>query len=297
MSAAKIATLSLGSAMLLAACQNVDVGQIARALPLPAPVQSAARFGSEALPAARGAFGDMDEPEEIELGRSVAANVGSRYPLLRDRDLTRYVALVGNVVAARSERPDLRYYFAVLDSPEVNAFAAPGGFVFITRGALALMRDEATLAGVLGHEIAHVALMHGSDAIKAEKRKQIAVLGLREGLQYAPVGAFSGLIASTADVFADQIVLKGFSRADEEAADRAGFRYATSAGYDAGGLRDFLAAMVQVGDKSATSTRFFSTHPGTPERLQEQERLVKTQPTGGQRNAARFQQAVGKRAG
>ena len=99
----------------------------------------------------RGATTDIDEPEEVELGRAVSSAVGSRYTLLRDDPLTRYVALVGNAVALQSDRPDIRYYFGVLDTEEVNAFAAPGGYVFITRGTLRLMRDEATLAAVLGH--------------------------------------------------------------------------------------------------------------------------------------------------
>lgn len=135
--------------------------------------------------------------------------MGGRYRVLRDRALTRYVALVGNAVAAHSDRPDLRYYFAVLDADEVNAFAAPGGFVFVTRGALRLMRDEAALGGVLGHEIAHVALRHGVDAIKAQKQKELAVFGLREGLAQSRAAAFTSVIASTTDFFVEQIVLKG----------------------------------------------------------------------------------------
>ena len=122
----------------------------------------------------RGASTDIDEPEEIELGRAVASAVGSRYTLLRDEPLTRYVALVGNSVALQSDRPDIRYYFGVLDTDEVNAFAAPGGYVFITRGTLRLMRDEATLAGVLGHEIGHIALKHHVSAIKDQKQKAVA---------------------------------------------------------------------------------------------------------------------------
>lgn len=249
---------------------------------------------TEGAGTARAAFTDMDEPQEIELGRAVTAAIGGRYPLLRDRELTRYVALVGNAVAAQSERPDVRYYFAVLDTAEVNAFAAPGGFVFITRGALALMRDEATLAGVLGHEAAHVALRHGVEAVKAQKRKELALLGLREGLSFTQAAPFTEAIGSAADALVEQVVLKGFSRTEESAADRAGLEYARRAGYDAAGLRDFLAALQARSGRDAGLARFFSTHPGTDERLREQDEMLRGQPVG-RRNAERFVRAVATR--
>lgn len=242
-------------------------------------------------PTVRGAFTDMDEPQEIELGRAVTAGIGAHYRILRDRELTRYVALVGGAVAAHSERPDLRYYFAVLDTPEVNAFAAPGGFVFVTRGALGLMRDEATLAGVLGHEVGHIALRHGVNTIKAQKRKELALLGLREGLAQTRAAPFTEAISSAADVLTEQILFKGYSRAEEMEADQAGFRYAARAGYDPAGLRDFLAFLLERGEKDSALARFFSTHPATQDRLQEQERLLRDRP-GGRRNPERFARAV-----
>ena len=271
-------------ALALAGCGGrMDVGSI---------VQSAQTMVTQGPGALTGAFADMDEPQEIELGRAITANIGSRYKLLRDPALTRYVAQVGNAVAARSERPDLRYYFAVLDAPEVNAFAAPGGFVFVTRGALALMRDEAMLAGVLGHEVAHVALRHGVDAVKAAKRKDLAVLGLQQGLRFTSAAPFTQAISLAADTVAEQIVLKGFSRVEEEAADRAGFQYARAAGYDAAGLRDFLAALVQRGAGDTRTATFFSTHPGTEDRVKEQEKLLADAPGRGQRTPERFANAV-----
>lgn len=242
----------------------------------------------------RGAFGEMDEPEEVELGRAIAAAVGARYKISRDRNLTRYVALVGNTVAAASDRPDIRYYFAVLDSDEINALAAPGGFVFLTRGALALMNDEAALAGVLGHEVGHVALRHHAETIKAQKQKNLAVMGLQQGLSFTRVGAFSGLIGATADALAEQIVLKGHSRAEEMESDKVGFQYAARAGYDPAGLRDFLAALAAKGTRDAGVAKFFSTHPGTEDRLQEQAKMRQTFTAGGKREAARFAAALGR---
>ncbi|HEU5196977.1 MAG TPA: M48 family metalloprotease [Methylomirabilota bacterium] len=254
----------------------------------------------------RGATADIDEPEEIELGRSVATALGSRYKLMRDEPLTRYVALVGNSVALQSDRPDLKYYFGVLDSDEINAFAAPGGYIFITRGTLAVMRDEATLAGVLGHEIGHIALRHHNETIKDQKKaavsKGIGTTALQIGSGFIPgVGGAvtSGVVNSPLmNLAADGLVnaaLKGFSRAEEEQADMVGYKYAAKAGYDPAGLRDFLKAVQDTGTQPAKTGLFEkwgSTHPGGPERLKEQENQLKTLPPGGRRAAARFETAM-----
>jgi predicted Zn-dependent protease len=246
---------------------------------------------------ARGAFVDIDEPEEIELGRSITAAVGARYRVLRDPALTKYVALVGNAVTATSDRPDIRYYFAVLDTPQINAFAAPGGFVFISRGALDVMADEAALAGVLGHEIGHIALRHHGETIKTEKRKALFVKGggaFAQATTKVPAASL-GFITAAADAVLEGVVVKGHSRGEESESDKVGFQYAARAGYDPAGLREFLAALKAKGPSDAGATGFFSTHPGIDERLQEQAKLRESWSGGGKREAARFAQAV-KRA-
>lgn len=267
--------------------------------------------GGQTTPADfRGATADIDEPEEIELGRSVATALGSRYKLLRDEPLTRYVALVGNAVALQSDRPDLRYYFGVLDTEEINAFAAPGGYVFITRGTLTLMRDEATLAAVLGHEVGHIALRHHLETIKDQKKtalgKGIGTTAFQIGSGFIP--GVGGTVASgvahspLTNLLADgavSLVLKGWSRGEEEQADAVGLKYATRAGYEAGGLRNFLKAVQDTGSQPAKSGFFATwraTHPGTEERLKEQENQLKTAPAGGRRAAARFETAMGASA-
>jgi beta-barrel assembly-enhancing protease len=235
---------------------------------------------------------DMEEPEEIELGRATSAIIGSRYPLLRDEALTRYVALVGNTVALRSERPDMRYYFGVLDSDDVNAVAAAGGYIFVTRGALALMRDEAALAGVLGHEVGHIALRHHDATIKGSRRKAAAVSGLQAGASFTSAGQFNQLIGLGADALGD-LALKGFGQKEEGAADVVGFKYAAAAGYDPAGLRDFLKTLQARGSQPAIA-QFVSTHPGVEDRLREQEKLLTQAPAGGRRNVARFEQAIAR---
>ena len=260
--------------------------------------------GGQTTPADyRAATTDIEEAEEIELGRAVTAALGARYKLLRDEPITRYVALVGNAVAVQSDRPDLKYYFGVLDSDEVNAFAAPGGYVFVTRGTLNLIRDEATLAGVLGHEVGHIALRHHVESIKKEKtaalNKGVGLSLLRMGVGFAP--GVGGAVASTAvnsplmNLLADKVVegvLRGFDRREEGEADVVGFKYAGRAAYDPAGLRDFLKTTQDRGAQPDVG-KFFSTHPGIADRLKEQDAQLKTVPAGGRRAVARYETAMG----
>ena len=245
---------------------------------------------------------DIEEPEEIELGRAVTAALGARYKLLRDEPVTRYVALVGNAVALHSDRPDLKYYFGVLDTDEVNAFAAPGGYVFITRGTLGLIRDEATLAGVLGHEVGHIALRHHVESIKKEKQaalqKGIGMSLARIGLAFAPGvgGAAASAVANSPvmNFVADRLVegvLRGFDRREEGEADVVGIKYAARAGYDPAGLRDFLKTTQEHGAEPQVK-QFFPSHPGIADRLKEQETQLKAMPAGGRRVAGRFETAT-----
>jgi len=255
----------------------------------------------------RAATTDIDEPEEIELGRAVTTAFGSRYKLLRDEPVTRYVALVGNAVAIQSDRPDIRYYFGILDTDEINAFAAPGGYILVTRGSLALMRDEATLAGVLGHEVGHVALRHFNETIKEERQTALKKAGFLSvaqlGLGFANVGGMGGVALHTFGPIAIKAgadgafgaLLKGHSRKEEGEADVVGFKYAARAGYDPSGLRDFLQAVQDSGKvpaKSGIFANWSATHPGTEDRLKDQEAQLKTVPAGGRRATARFETAM-----
>jgi len=270
-------------AVLAVGCAGLDVSNVLQGgMKL---VQSADTF--------RGATADIDEPEEVELGRAVTALIGSRYPLLRNEALTRYVALVGNAVALRSDRPDMRYYFGVLDTEDLNALAAPGGYIFITRGVLGLMRDEAMLAGVLGHEVGHISLHHHAKSIKAEKRKAALKTGTEVGMTFTRASVLTPAVGLTIDGLGE-LALKGFSREEEGESDGVGFKYAAAAGYDPAGLRDFLQTLKDRGGKEAAVSSFMSTHPGAEERLREQDALVAKNTTPGRRNAERFQRALAR---
>jgi len=269
-------------------CQGANPHQIVGA------VMGTGPGGSNIFSDLRGATVDIDEPEEVELGRSFTAAVGGRYKVSRDAGLTKYVALVGNEVAATSDRPDLRYYFAVLDTPEPNAFAAPGGFIFISRGALELMSDEAELAGVLGHEVGHVALKHHGEAIKDQKRKALLTRGAQiAGSSFSQSAPFVGLIGVMVDGVIEQTLIKGFSRSEEMASYKVGFQYAARAGYEPAGLRGFLATL-KAKSADAGVVKFNSTHPGLDDRLQEQAKLRDEYKGTGKRETLRFAQAMGR---
>jgi predicted Zn-dependent protease len=173
----------------------------------------------------------ITDADERKIGEKVSEMVILEYGVLQDKAVTKYVTLVGTVLAQASSRPDLKWEFIVLDTDGVNAFASPGGLVHITKGALGLIKSEAELAGVLGHEIAHVTGKHTVNAIKKNKTFKLAA-------DVAP--GSNEYIEGIAGAAYDNIVEKGFDRGDEEDADEKGLRLANKAGYDPSGLAGFL---------------------------------------------------------
>ena len=133
-------------------------------------------------------FDDMNitEEEEVKLGGDVSVKIRQRFGVVQDAAVHKYVTLVGTMLTEQTTRPKLPWTFIVLDTDGVNAFAAPGGFVHITRGALALIKSEAELAGVIGHEIAHVAQKHTVNAIRKSKGVQIGTSETRHEPQRVP---------------------------------------------------------------------------------------------------------------
>jgi predicted Zn-dependent protease len=173
----------------------------------------------------------ISEEEEIQLGQAISRKIRERYGVVQDRDETRYLSMVGLMVARKTDRPHLPYRFIILDSGSVNAFAVPGGIVQITRGALAAIGSEEEFAGVLGHEVAHITLKHTIKAIK--KDKSIDVASSASGLDD------NVLMAKLADRATD-MVLAGYGREQEVNSDQAGVVFAAGAGYSQEGLLRFL---------------------------------------------------------
>lgn len=213
----------------------------------------------------------MTVDQERELGREVAAKMIAAFHVYRNDALTRYVNEVGATVAAKSERQDIQYHFAVLDSDEINAFSAPGGYVFVTRAALMLCQDESELAGVLAHEVGHISGKHVVHMI--EKDKKLSA-GVNEASAYTPGSAYLQNITKNVLI---KIFTEGLAPADEFDADARGVRYAHDAGYPAGGLERFLAQLDKATQSGAAQTSITKTHPPVQERDQRIQQLIAQQ--------------------
>ncbi len=232
----------------------------------------------------------MSRDDEMKVGRKehpkVLRGFGGAYA---DRDLGAYVESVGRRLAAVAEVKGLPYSFTVLNDETVNAFALPGGYVYVTRGLLALVDDEAQLAAVMAHEIGHITARHTAQRYSKAMATNLGinVLGVVAGLFGAPPGV-STLASMGADLY-----LKGYSREQEMEADMLGVRYLARAGYHTGAMTAFfhkLTAFQQleaalVGDPEATE-RFTltSTHPRTAERIEQAVRLAKVAPPAAPRS-------------
>ena len=233
------------------------VGTVSLVLGAPGPAGAQPPIGSILKRAQQVRELVITEQDEINLGAGVSEKVRVRYGVVQDVNVHRYVALVGSVLTQASSRPNLPWQFIVLDTDGVNAFAAPGGFIHITRGALALMGSEAELAGVLAHEIVHVTGKHTINAIKKGKMIQI---GADETLKDKKV--FSALVDKTTD-----LVMAGFGRGEELESDKEGLQLANSVGYSPAGLGAFLKRLADR-NKSATEKQgLFASHPEMQERL------------------------------
>jgi len=215
----------------------------------PVSVSDAVKGGVQGVQAV-----SIDDTREANLGRNVALQITTRYGVIHDKRIERYVTLVGLTVADASPRTDYPYCFAVLNTDKVNAFSGPCGFVMITRGALAQMRDESELAGVLGHEIGHINKQHGKAAAS------------RAGVAGALGTAFKntiGQFGKLSDVCTNA-VLNGFSEPEENDADAEGVRYAAAAGYNPEGYLHFLQRMAAAQGGQAAP---FASHPGLADRV------------------------------
>jgi beta-barrel assembly-enhancing protease len=201
----------------------------------------------------------ITDAEERELGALVSQKVRERYGVVQDAAVHRYVTLVGQIVAQATGESDMTWTFVVLDTDAVNAFAAPGGFVHITRGALALIQDEAELAGVLGHEIIHVTEKHTIRAIQKNKSIQ---MGADEKLS----GNAALLNRLVENVYLD-IVEKGFGRGEEMESDEKALEAANKLGYAPQGLSRFLTRLQERNKASKEKRGLFASHPEMKERL------------------------------
>lgn len=204
---------------------------------------------------------EIDEPKEIALGNEFAASLLGAKPLLNDPALQRYVNTLGRWLASQTERPDLPWTFAVLDDVGFNAFATPGGNIFVTRGLLARMRSESELAGVLAHEIAHVLRKHHLNAIR-----NAGGVGVFADLAASQLKWDANLKTFAANVFKD-LYAKGLDKADEYDADRVGVVIAARAGFDPYGLPAVIQTLQAHSAQDNNFSLQFETHPSPADRL------------------------------
>jgi len=260
---AVLATVATGSSAIdldkLKQLQDKLKNPARQSSPAPQAPAAAQPSPSSQLPAIP-PLGNVPEADEIRIGRHIAGNLLGAAPLVNDPALQSYVNRVGRWVASSSERPDLKWTFGVMESNDVNAFAAPGGYVFLTRGLYRLIRDEAELAGVLGHEIGHVVRKHH---LKVLQKSQ--AIGVGSDLLKKQIGdkkIAKDLIGSGAEILA-----RGLDKSAEFEADRIGVVLAVRAGYDAFGLPAVLQEIGAAAGDSSRVALLFKTHPHPEERL------------------------------
>jgi len=235
-------------ALLLQTAQAFDFGQ---------ELRNAARELQK--PGGSANLGGYSEEEEVAIGRQIAGNLLGAAPLVQDKKLQKYVNNVGRWVATQSERPDLVWHFGVIDSSDINAFAAPGGYIFVTRGLYKLLNDEAELAGVLAHEIGHVISKHHLKILQQGKMLDLGSKLLGKQVGDDKIGR---LIGSGAE-----IVSRSLDKGAEFEADRIGVVLAARAGYDAYGLPGVLQEIGHSATDDSSVALLFKTHPHPDDRL------------------------------
>ena len=243
---------------------------------------------------------EYTQEEEIQLGEGLAAGFLGAAPLHKDERLQRYVNRVGRWIAAHSERADLPWTFGVIENETINAFAMPGGTVIISHGLLKRLQNESELAGVLGHEIAHVVQKHQLQAIQAGARGDLAA---SLGKEYAgnriarggdAFGLKSQLASAAVDLAKNGFFLKPLDRSLEYEADRMGVVLAARAGYDPYGFVAVLQMLALV--KETDEGGILATHPSAVDRIAELEKVVPAlEKYAGQTVEPRFKQTIGAR--
>lgn len=204
--------------------------------------------------------------QEASVGAQEHQKVQQTFGDFVDGPVADYVSRIGNKIAAHTERKDVQYKFFVIDSPVVNAFALPGGYIYVSRGLLALANSEAEVAGVLGHEIGHITARHA-----AERVSQGALVGLGAAILSAAVGDPG---VSRAAGLGSELYIKSYSRGQESQADELGVRYISRSGYDTMAMAGFLNSLDQdskleqkISGQKESRFNYFSTHPVTHDRV------------------------------
>lgn len=218
----------------------------------------------------------ITDEEEIEIGREVAAEVEAEFSVYHNAAQLARVSDIGRAIIPYTDRPHIPYTFTLLDTTEVNAFAVPGGFIYVTRGMLDFVHDDDELAAVIGHELAHVARRHGAEQLEA---LAVAEAGARWLLDREPQleDIYDTEEGAMATEMTAVLLLNGWSRQNEYEADEYGTIYMARAGYDARAairLFNHMERAFAEGEEDALS-RLFATHPPFPDRVQNIEEVIR----------------------
>jgi predicted Zn-dependent protease len=219
----------------------------------------------------------VSEEREIAMGQENDAQIRKEMGSYEGRELQEYVTSVGMKLAVNSERPNLPWHFTVVDVPAINAFALPGGYIYITRGILPYLDDESQLAGVLGHEIGHVTARH---SVNQQSKSTLAQIGLIGAAIAAPGGQ---QLAQAGGVGLGALFLK-YGRDDEAQADQLGVRYASRAGWDPAGIPRMLTTLGRIEEASDSKgvPNWLATHPPADDRVQRVQAAVREAEGGAQ---------------
>ncbi|MEN6616634.1 MAG: M48 family metallopeptidase [Syntrophorhabdus sp.] len=205
----------------------------------------------------------IGEKSEIEIGAKTDEQVRQKYRVSADRALNQKIDAIGQKLAAHSSRPNLKYTFTVLESDEVNAFAAPGGYIYITTGILKKLKNDDEIAAVLGHEIGHVVEKH---SLKAVQRQMLAQFGLQMmGVLIGDGGLTGDLLVKASQISTSLLLLKN-SRANELEADIEGVNIMRHSGYNPHAMAD-VQRMLLASSGGKTPLAILSTHPPSQERI------------------------------
>ena len=220
-------------------------------------------------------FSLMSEAQEIQLGQEMDPQVKQEMGVYDDAELQRYVSDVGMRLARASERPNLPWSFTVVDEPAINAFALPGGKIYVTRGILAYLHDETQLAGVLGHEIGHVTARHSAQQYTKATSAGVGLALL--GIFVPEAQPYQGIAEQALGV----LFLK-YGRDDELQADRLGVQYTAKTGWNPAGVAGMLRTLARLDEASGSSRgvpNWLSTHPAPADRVAQVQRFIEEHPS------------------
>jgi predicted Zn-dependent protease len=208
--------------------------------------------------------------QEVELGRQYAAQINEQLPIVQDAEISRYINALGNQIARAADDRGLEWQFYVVNDPAINAFAVPGGFIYVNRGLIERAATLSELAGVMGHEIAHVTERHSMERMRDADRANLGVTAV-----CVLTGVCEGALAGTAINVAAGAAFASFSRSDEEEADRVGISHVVRAGIHPGGVPTMFERLLAERNRNPSAVEgWFSSHPLEEDRIRSTRAII-----------------------